>query len=83
MRMSKEEVLTVVDYLLKEGGPDGLDMRELLKYLMDSGGERVTQAELAEAIGLRRATISDYLTGKSSISVDAYERAVRWLVNNV
>ncbi len=46
-----------------------IDMRELLKQSM----ALEHQAAIAKKVNIRQATISDYLTGRSSMRVDNYE----------
>jgi transcriptional regulator with XRE-family HTH domain len=41
--------------------------------------KNITQAELAEKVGVRVATISDYETGKSSINADVIEKIFKIL----
>ena len=41
--------------------------------------KNITQSELAEKVGIRVATISDYETGKSSVNADTIERIFKVL----
>lgn len=54
-----------------------MDYKTELKDKMNQAG--CTQKNLAEHLGIRQATISDYMTGKSPWNVDKYEQAIRYL----
>lgn len=54
-----------------------MDYKAELKQKMKEAG--CTQKNLSEQLGIRQATISDYLTGKRPWNVDKYEQAIRYL----
>lgn len=56
-----------------------VSLRDLMSYVLTDvrwGPENLTQQKIAQNAGIRQATISDYITGKVSMTVDNYEKVI-------
>ena len=55
-----------------------VDLRKLLQQIRSYK----TQAEIASALNIRQATISEYLTGKRSMFTDTYENIINHCISS-
>jgi len=70
---------TIEDFLFKiAAGKGDISFRDLLRAISNSK-RKFTQKEISEAIGIRRATISDYLTHKTKITADKLESIINYI----
>lgn len=56
-----------------------ISLRDLMSYILTDvrwGPENMTQQKIAQNADVRQATISDYITGKVSMTADNYEKVI-------
>jgi hypothetical protein len=56
-----------------------VNLREVLRQMM--GVNKKTQMQLTESADIRQATISDYLTGKSAMNTDNFEKLINTIIS--
>jgi predicted XRE-type DNA-binding protein len=61
-----------------------VSIRELTKYLLSVAKieKQLTQVKFAESIGIRQATISEYITGKQSMTADNIDKIINRILQN-
>lgn len=77
---------TIEEFLFRiASGKGDISLRKFLDSMLRNGKyspNKLTQVKIAKAVGIRQATISDYLNNKIAMTSDNIEKIVNCLQNN-